>query len=185
MAAVRLARRAGRPGNAARWRMGAAALALAVALLGTALDDVRAHGDLPRDSASARAYMAAKVRNDPAGMWATYSEHARQARGGDRAAYVAMMLRGTHPHSGPANPVHLQAAVPLDSGLTLLYYRVDLLATGGREHVTIPVVTDAAGRVEDAGFDGLSFVAPTGPAPAPFSPTYYPDAEQPGVGAGV
>lgn len=165
-----------------RWRPGERGLVLglvllAVSLLGVALDDVRAHRDLPRDSAFARDYMAATVRLDPAAMWETYSEHARQVRGGDRAAYVAMMLQGTHPQQGPVNPIHLVGSVPLETGLTLLYYRVDLLATGGRQHVVMPVVIDGTGRVEEAGFDGLSFVAPRGPAPVPFTPTHYPDGQ--------
>jgi hypothetical protein len=150
---------------------------LAVSLIGVTLDDMRTHHDVPKDSVFARSYMAAKVRNDPAGMWATYSEHARIARGGDRDAYVASMLQGTRPHQVPVNPFHLVGSVPLENSLTLLYYRVDLLATGGRAHVLIPVVTDAAGQVEEGGFDGLAFVAPSGPVSPPFTPTHYP---QPG-----
>lgn len=155
-------------------------LLLAVCLVGVTLDDLRTHRAVPQDSIFARNYMAAKVRNDPAGMWATYSEHARTARGGDRDAYVASMLQGTHPHQVPVNPFHLVGSVPLANKLTLLYYRVDLLASGGRDHVLIPVVTDATGQVEEAGFDGLAFIPPTGPAPPPLTPTHYADPGDPG-----
>jgi len=135
---------------------------LALSLIGAAVDDRRTHRALPQDSAAAHAYMAAMLQNDPAAMWATYSASARQARGGDQAAFVASMRLGTHPRSGPANPFALVAAIPLDSGLTLVYYRITLVTETGPRHLLVPVVTDAAGAVEEAGDDGLFFVPPHG-----------------------
>ncbi|GEM_PF-5424887 len=140
-----------------------AAILLVLTLAGLVADDLRARRALPHGSAAADAYLAAMVQNDPAAMWASYSASARQARGGDQASFVAYMRLGTHPHSGPANPYALVAAVPLEDGLTLLYYRVALATETGPSHVLVPVVIDAAGAVEEAGDDGLFFVPPPAP----------------------
>lgn len=141
-------------------------LLLTLSLIGVALDDLRAHRALPQESAAAHAYMTAMVHNDPAGMWAQYSPSARQARGGDEVAFISFMRLGTHPHAGPTNPFTLVATVPLDSGLTLLYYRVALTRETGGSQLLVPVVINAAGEVEEAGADGLVFVTPKAPTPA-------------------
>ena len=135
-------------------------LLLALSLLVVTVDDRRTHGALPQDSAAAHTYMAAMVQNNPAAMWTSYSTSARQARGGDQAAFVAYMRLGTHPRSGPANPFTLVATVPLDAGRTLLFYQVALTTDTGPSHLLVPMVTDAAGAVDEAGDDGIFFVPP-------------------------
>jgi hypothetical protein len=136
---------------------------LALALAGLVADDLRVRHALPYESAAAHAYMVAMVENDPAGMWASYSASARQVHGGDQAAFVAYMRLGTHPRSGPANPFALVAAVPLDTGEALLFYRVALVTAAEPSHLLVPVVIDPAGAVEEAGGDGLFFVPPQAP----------------------
>ena len=135
-------------------------LLLALSLIVVAMDDLRTHRALPKESAAAHAYMAAMVQNNPAAMWASYSASARQALGANQAAFVAYMHLGTHAPSGPANPFTLVAAVPLEAGRTLLFYRVVLSTATGPSHLLVPVVTDAAGAVEEAGDDGIFFVPP-------------------------
>jgi hypothetical protein len=139
------------------------AILLASALAGLVVDDLRVRRDLPHESGAAHAYMAAMVENDPAEMWASYSASARRALGGDEAAFVAYMRLGTHPRSGPANPFALVAAVPLDTGETLLFYRVTLVTAAEPSHILVPVVIDPAGAVEEAGGDGLFFAPPQAP----------------------
>ena len=139
------------------------ALVLILTLVGLVADDLRAHRALPHESAAAHAYMTAMVHDDPGGMWATYSASARQARGGNEAAFVAYMHLGTEAPSGPANRFALVAAVPLESDATLLYYRVTLDGDAAASHVLVPVVVDQKGAVEDAGEDGLYFVPPRNP----------------------
>ena len=137
-------------------------LLLMLSLVVVAVDDLRTHHALPQDSPAAHLYMTAMVQNDPAGMWASYSASARQAQGGDQAAFVSYMLLGTHPRTGPANPFALVAAVPLEAGRTLLFYRVELTTEKGPSHLLVPVVIDPAGAVEEAGDDGIFFVPPHG-----------------------
>ena len=137
------------------------ALVLALVIAGLAADDIRTHRALPHDGAAAHAYMAAMVHDDPAGMWASYTAAARQARGGNEAAFVAYMRLGTTARSGPANRFALVAAVPLEAGATLLYYQVTLVGTLPSSNLLVPVVIDQTGAVEDAGGDGLYFVPPS------------------------
>ena len=139
--------------------------ALAALTLVLAVDDIRMHRMRPYESREAHRYMDAVVHLDPAAMWDAYSPQARAARGGDRAAFIAYMLLGTHPPAGKANAYRLVARVPLDSGRALLYYQVDVATASGPQHFLFPVVIGAQGAVDDAAGDGVSFVPPTAPGP--------------------
>jgi hypothetical protein len=54
------------------------------------------------------------------------------------------------------------APVPLDTGSTLLFYRITLTTDVGPSHLLVPVVIDATGAVAEAGGDGIFFVPPRG-----------------------
>src|SRR5579859_2673833 len=132
--------------NVATWQcirrpaVGSCVVIVVGLLVWLAVGDLRLRGQIPTESLAAHQYIEGAIHNDPTTMWQSYSPQAKQERGGDRDAFVAYMLAGTHPQRGRLNNYRLVASVPLDDGQTMLFYQIDSHTSTGIQQTIFPVM---------------------------------------------